>query len=109
MNPRFALQAVKKFGAWKTVKKLFYYDQVKIGRLVGTDRLGNEYYENTDYGHGRHRWVEPNMDRMPYDSSRVQPEWHGWLHHMTDQTPNNPSAKRGKKTTWIIHVENDDE
>ena len=65
MNPRFALQAVKKFGAWKTVKKLFYYDQVKMGRLVGTDRLGNEYYENTDYGHGRHRWVEPNMDRMP--------------------------------------------
>ena len=34
---------------------------------------------------GRHRWVEyAKKDR--YDASQVPPEWHGWLHCITDHT-----------------------
>ena len=34
---------------------------------------------------GRHRWVEyAKKDR--YDTSQVPPEWHGWLHCITDHT-----------------------
>ncbi|PWA99008.1 NADH:ubiquinone oxidoreductase, 17.2kDa subunit [Artemisia annua] len=54
--------------------------------LVGVDKFGNKYYqklENTQYG--RHRWVEyASKDR--YNASQVPPEWHGWLHFVTDHT-----------------------
>lgn len=34
---------------------------------------------------GRHRWVEyASKDR--YNASQVPPEWHGWLHYITDHT-----------------------
>lgn len=36
-------------------------------------------------GSGRHRWVE-YADRGRYNASQVPPEWHGWLHHITDHT-----------------------
>lgn len=35
---------------------------------------------------GRHRWVE-YADKSAYNASSVPPEWHGWLHYMTDHTP----------------------
>ncbi|KAK1262473.1 putative NADH dehydrogenase [ubiquinone] 1 alpha subcomplex subunit 12 [Acorus gramineus] len=56
------------------------------GKLVGVDQFGNKYYEkieNTQYG--RHRWVEYG-DKSRYNASQVPPEWHGWLHFITDHT-----------------------
>ena len=35
---------------------------------------------------GQHRWVE-YADIHNYDASMIQPEWHGWMHHMYDETP----------------------
>ncbi len=32
--------------------------EVKFGDLKGTDRNGNQYFENTAYPFGQHRWVE---------------------------------------------------
>lgn len=84
--------------------------------VVGVDKFGNKYYEklgDTQYGEsfifgylqrslffcwimhcsyllflsyiGRHRWVEyASKDR--YNASQVPPEWHGWLHFITDHT-----------------------
>ncbi|XP_022756066.1 probable NADH dehydrogenase [ubiquinone] 1 alpha subcomplex subunit 12 [Durio zibethinus] len=54
--------------------------------LVGVDKFGNKYYEKLgDTQSGRHRWVEyAKKDR--YDASQVPPEWHGWLHCITDHT-----------------------
>lgn len=34
---------------------------------------------------GRHRWVE-YASKNRYNASQVPPEWHGWLHHITDHT-----------------------
>jgi hypothetical protein len=34
---------------------------------------------------GRHRWVE-YAEKGRYNASQVPPEWHGWLHHITDST-----------------------
>ena len=34
---------------------------------------------------GRHRWVE-YAQKGRYNASQVPPEWHGWLHHITDHT-----------------------
>eukprot|EP00227_Mantoniella_beaufortii_P012582 CAMPEP_0197576364 /NCGR_PEP_ID=MMETSP1326-20131121/1404_1 /TAXON_ID=1155430 /ORGANISM="Genus nov. species nov., Strain RCC2288" /LENGTH=153 /DNA_ID=CAMNT_0043139263 /DNA_START=67 /DNA_END=528 /DNA_ORIENTATION=- len=53
------------------------------GTLVGTDSLGNKYFENMAYQSGRHRWVEyANLENV--SASAVTREWHGWLHHVDD-------------------------
>ncbi|CAK7340108.1 unnamed protein product [Dovyalis caffra] len=33
----------------------------------------------------RHRWVE-YAEKSRYNASQVPPEWHGWLHYITDHT-----------------------
>lgn len=58
----------------------------KYGRLVGTDRLGNKYYENTDELPLRDRWVDYKTS-MYYDASETEAGWHAWLAHLTDTPP----------------------
>jgi NADH:ubiquinone oxidoreductase subunit len=56
-----------------------------FARKVGQDAFGNRYYES--------RRVEPVYNRRRrtvalakgQDSSVVPPEWHAWLHHLTDE------------------------
>ena len=51
------------------------------GTQVGTDEIGNRYYQNKD---GTRRWVIYDGSN---DSSRVSPDWHGWLHGTHDGNP----------------------
>ena len=53
------------------------------GELVGSDEFGNRYYRNKKaLLHGcERRWV---LFSGPRDPSTVPPEWHAWLHHMTE-------------------------
>ncbi|CAN0887783.1 Probable NADH dehydrogenase [ubiquinone] 1 alpha subcomplex subunit 12 [Linum grandiflorum] len=54
--------------------------------VVGVDKFGNKYYEKLgDTQYGRHRWVE-YAEKGRYNASQVPPEWHGWLHFVTDHT-----------------------
>jgi NADH:ubiquinone oxidoreductase subunit len=54
---------------------------------MGSDAMGNRYYENrVDYPFGQHRWIEP-ADIHNFDATHVPPEWHGWMTHMNDATP----------------------
>lgn len=63
-------------------------------RKIGTDSLGNKYFEakaRKDYNHTR-RFVIYKGDP---DASKVPPEWHGWLHHQNDNPPlGNTSYRR---------------
>ncbi|CAI0556204.1 unnamed protein product [Linum tenue] len=66
------------------------YLQTKIHNIgatvVGVDKFGNKYYEKLgDTQYGRHRWVE-YAEKGRYNASQVPPEWHGWLHFITDHT-----------------------
>jgi len=69
-------------------------------RRVGNDHLGNQYFQRTE------ETTQTNRDRVvlfgprfqtgvgAYDASCVAPEWHAWLHHMTDDVPStNPWPK----------------
>lgn len=57
------------------------------GKRVGHDAEGNVYYEGgKTVGGLPRRWV---MYNGLNDASRVPPEWHGWLHHMIDDVPEN--------------------
>ncbi|KAG8483563.1 hypothetical protein CXB51_023485 [Gossypium anomalum] len=96
-----ALQAIRERGLRTFLRELkddgftkCFFDgnllQTKIHNIgatvVGVDKFGNKYYEKLgDTQAGRHRWVEyAKKDR--YDASQVPPEWHGWLHFITDHT-----------------------
>jgi NADH:ubiquinone oxidoreductase subunit len=51
------------------------------GVKVGEDDDGNSYYKTSD---DKRRWVIFNGEA---EASRVNPDWHGWLHHTWDEPP----------------------
>lgn len=53
----------------------------RTGQRVGEDGAGNVYYQNAD---GSRRWVMFNGEA---EASRVNPDWHGWLHHTFKEPP----------------------
>lgn len=52
----------------------------RAARHVGTDALGNRYFEEKKARKGMkaRRWV---LYRGEPDASLVPPEWHGWMHY----------------------------
>ncbi|KAG9511203.1 putative NADH dehydrogenase [ubiquinone] 1 alpha subcomplex subunit 12, partial [Fragariocoptes setiger] len=92
-------------GIRNSIYKLFVHDDLKIGKLVGEDKYGNKYYENPYYFVPRNRWVEYNEKVfLDYDSSQIPAEWHGWLHHTTE---NPPTVEKPVEYPWIApHKEN---
>ena len=63
------------------------WDTWRHGSRVGEDAQGNIYYTQRN-GVGPlgvpRRWVVYKDDA---DSSRIPPEWHGWMHHTVDTPP----------------------
>ena len=66
------------------------------GRHIGTDHLGNKYYQGERRkGYSkRRRWV--NYVGRP-EASNVPPEWHGWLHYQTDDVPESDGQSYRRK------------
>ena len=47
------LRSLREYGLRGTFEKLYKMRTIKFGRLIGVDRFGNQYFENTaDYPHG---------------------------------------------------------
>jgi NADH:ubiquinone oxidoreductase subunit len=61
------------------------------GVRVGDDSQGNIFYHNAD---DSRRWVIYNGEA---EASRIDPQWHGWLHRTWD-TP--PTDKPLAHKTW---------
>ena len=57
------------------------------GVKVGEDDQGNLFYQTKD---GKRRWVIFNGEA---EASRVNPDWHGWLHFTWDQPPGKDPIK----------------
>ena len=51
------------------------------GVKVGEDAQGNVFYRSRD---GKRRWVIYNGE---IEASRIDTDWHGWLHHTWDEPP----------------------
>lgn len=62
------------------------------GKLVGTDKFGNQYWENKDAAQLRDRWVV--FAQKDPDPTTVPGEWHQWLHHVGDAPPAVVEAER---------------
>ncbi|KAF2077302.1 hypothetical protein CYY_001368 [Polysphondylium violaceum] len=71
-------------GVKESLKTLYYTGELKFGDLIGTDKVGNRYFENKEEIYGRHRWVE-YANRSDPDPTTIPPEWHSWIHHMSDK------------------------
>ncbi|VDK42475.1 unnamed protein product [Anisakis simplex] len=101
-----AFRIIKQIGGVRAaIRKRYLMDETRVGTLVGEDKFGHKYYENNEYYMPRNRWVEfPEYKWLEYDATQVPPEWHRWLHHMTDKTPiEDPPVER----KWILtHEEN---
>ena len=62
----------------------------EVARLVGTDTMGNRYYEDfTALGKNQRRWVEyADVGKVqPTFVKKIEPGWHGWMHYMYDDPP----------------------
>jgi NADH:ubiquinone oxidoreductase subunit len=71
---------------------------LKFGVLKGVDRFGNKYYEDLDLPFGQHRWVEYS-NIHDFDATMIQPEWHGWMHHVFDEVPDESTQFEVAPTT----------
>lgn len=66
---------------------------LKKGEKVGVDDFGNTYYRakpRTGYKRDR-RWV---MYNGAPEASAIPPEWHGWIHHQTNEIPSDEGFRR---------------
>jgi len=53
------------------------------GKLAGIDEFGNKYYTNKN----GNRWI---IYKDTVESSKIQPEWHLWIHFLSkDEPPKN--------------------
>jgi NADH:ubiquinone oxidoreductase subunit len=68
------------------------------GTYVGADSVGNLFYEADN---SKRRWVIFNKD---IDASVISSEWHGWLHHTVNVTPD--SEKPFRKSWEKPHRKN---
>ena len=59
------------------------------GKYVGVDEFGNKYYSNSN---GK-RWV---VYKNQVESSKIPPEWHLWMHFLTQNKP----SENTKKFIW---------
>jgi NADH:ubiquinone oxidoreductase subunit len=90
-------------GGWRALVRMpgLVLHTLRAGAHVGKDALGNHYYEERRPGAGRRarRWV---VYGGPTESSTVAPEWHCWLHYVTDE----PLPDTGRKPWQKPHVPN---
>ncbi len=64
-------------------------------KFVGKDQAGNKYYQakpRKGYKRDR-RWV---IYKGAPEATKIPPEWHGWMHHQSDDVPSSdvPSFRR---------------
>jgi NADH:ubiquinone oxidoreductase subunit len=87
LNPFVKLARSVTERGWKgTAIQLYTIGDLKFGELKGTDKFGNKYFEDLALPYGQHRWVEYANIHEP-DATMIQPEWHAWMHHVVDETP----------------------
>ena len=71
-----------------------FFTIAKRGELIGSDEMGNRYYESRDnisYDGRKRRWV---VYEGYAEASKVSPDWYGWLHYTFAEPPTVEPLKR---------------
>ncbi|KAJ3180841.1 hypothetical protein HDU85_003926 [Gaertneriomyces sp. JEL0708] len=85
-------KAIMTNGPRRALRQVLTINQPRVGKFVGEDSFGNQYFENRNDIVLRDRWVE--YKKWNYDATQVPPEWHQWLTHITDDIPNAQTLPR---------------
>ena len=56
------------------------------GKFIGKDEFGNKYYSSSK---GK-RWI---IYKNKVESSKIPPEWHLWIHFLTNEKPSDNLTK----------------
>ncbi|KAN0064134.1 hypothetical protein ACQY0O_003301 [Thecaphora frezii] len=91
---------IRQVGFKRYWRDLNYIGDAKAGRLVGTDRNGNRYYENLEEVPGRHRWVDYHADNE-FSASQIDPLWHAWIHHIRKDPPTEDAGLQKMVQPWM--------
>lgn len=83
---------------------IYFVTLTSGAKKMGTDSLGNHYYRaKPRKGYKRERrWV---IYKGEPEASKVPPEWHGWLHHQTDDLPD-PNGQSFRRPWQKPHQQN---
>lgn len=66
------------------------------GKLIGKDTDGNRYYEKKQSSNRPNkRWV---LYKKNVEATNVPPMYHAWLHHTSNEFPNNITHRPWQKT-----------
>lgn len=66
-----------------------YFLTLFKGNFVGSDAFGNRYFERAGQPRSR-RWV---IYAGPPEAAIIGPEWHAWLHRLTDAPLSDSTAR----------------
>ena len=83
----FVINFLKQIFTWwhrQTVGTFLY--TLFTGKFAGKDIFGNKYYYNSK---GK-RWV---IYKNNVESTKIPPEWHLWVHFLSDKKPTNDISK----------------
>ena len=84
------------FTWWKRQTFGTFLKTLFFGKYIGSDEQGNKYYQSKK----NERWIIYNDD---IEATKITSDWYLWMHHTTDQIPNN----RSNKFKWQKkHLEN---
>ncbi|THH12355.1 hypothetical protein EW145_g76 [Phellinidium pouzarii] len=102
------IRNIRRTGLKEWWRAMQYIGDAKAGQHVGTDQLGNRYFENLNAEEevpGRHRWVD--YAQHDYNGSQVPPEWHSWLTHIRKEPPVQDPVMQSSTPVWKSpYVEN---
>ncbi len=85
------------FSVLSNIQILFF--TLRRGKRVGEDQHGNIYYRGKPRRGSKRerRWV---IYKGAPEASSIPPEWHGWMHHQTDELPPAPRKKTAYRQKW---------
>lgn len=94
--PPHRRESLAALGGWRMLLKNpgLVLHTMRHGGFVGEDGFANRYYQElrpTGTEGRRRRWVVYPMRQR--EASLVPPEWHAWLHYVTDE----PITDTGRK------------
>lgn len=104
LNPfKKLIRGIKERGIKGVITQIYMIGDLKFGALKGQDYFGNKYYQDDTAPFGQHRWVE-YADIHNFDASMIQPDWHGWMHHMYDEVPGEEKPFEYRPTDTSTHA-----
>eukprot|EP00835_Amoeboradix_gromovi_P006396 NODE_741_length_4668_cov_0.416721.p3 type:complete len:138 gc:universal NODE_741_length_4668_cov_0.416721:1117-704(-) len=104
------LKVMMQLGPVKYIKQLLLNKDPRYGELVGTDRFGNKYYTGgTEFNRERFIVYKNKTNNYGgYDASQIPPEWHSWIHRISDAVPKpfNEAKEKGLVPFYETFKEN---